>query len=460
MTDRPAGPAPRGLSRVLGLAFGVAVVIGGMIGSGIMRAPGVVAQGIASPPFILLAWVAGGAVTMLAAMPVVEAGASVPMAGGPFPIAERAFGPTVGFLTGWVNWLAWVGASAFVAVVFGEYVHRLGFAGGLSAGAIGCGLIAAVAVVNWLGTKVSGASQSLGSALKGAAFLLLAAVLFLSPRAPASAAATHAAAIGAASGSALVMAVRVIFQTYAGWDAAIYFSEEVTRPDRNVSRSIFGGIAMVAVLYVLMNAAVLHVLTPAAIAGSALAVGDAAKVSLGVAGDLAITAIGAMSLAAIANLIVMIASRVTWRMARDGALPPALGAVAKGGAPRRSVTLIAVVAMLFTATGSYESLVRISQPWITFSILMVCLSAIRLRIAEPDLERPWKMPLFPWIAIAAVLAQAGLIALMVWDDPMSGLLSALLAIAPLPIYLVFAGRWRSAAQQAFSQPPKGEAAHG
>ncbi|MGI9169077.1 MAG: APC family permease, partial [Caulobacteraceae bacterium] len=286
-----------------------------------------------------------------------------------------------------------------------------------------------------------------------------AAVLFLSPRTSGAATATRAAAIGATSGSALIMAVRVIFQTYAGWEAAIYFSEEVARPDRNVSRSIFGGIALVAVLSVVMNAAVLHVLAPAAIAGSTLAVGDAVRVSLGGAGDMAITAIGAVSLAAIANLIVMIASRVTWRMARDGALPPALGAVAAGGAPRRSVALMVVVCMAFTATGSYESLVRISQPWITFSILMVCLSAIRLRIAEPDLPRPWKMPLFPWIAILAVLAQAGLIALMVWDDPISGLLSAVLAIAALPIYLLFAGRWRSAAERAFSQPPDGETAH-
>ncbi|MDQ2860518.1 MAG: APC family permease [Pseudomonadota bacterium] len=348
MADHNAGQAPRGLLRVLGLVFGLAVVVGGMVGSGILRAPGVVAQGIASPPLILLAWVVGGALTMLAAMPVVEAGASVPKAGGPYPIAERAFGPTIGFLTGWVNWLAWVGAAAFVAVVFGEYVHRLGFAGGLSAGAIGCGLIAAAAVVNWLGTKVSGASQSLGSALKGAAFLLLAAILFLSPRASPASAATHASAIAAASGSALVMAIRVIFQTYAGWDAAIYFSEEVARPDRNVARSIFGGIAMVAVLYVLMNAAVLHVLSPAAIAGSTLAVGDAARVSLGGAGDMAITAIGALSLAAIANLIVMIASRVTWRMARDGALPPALGAVAS-------------VAPLSTAADSRRSTLFLSR---------------------------------------------------------------------------------------------------
>ena len=127
MTEQQPHAAPPSLLRVLGLVFGLAVVVGGMVGSGIMRAPGVVAQGITSPTLILLAWAAGGGVALLSAMPLVEAGSSVPKAGGAYPIAKRAFGPVVGFLTGWLSWLQYVASSAFIAVVFGEYVHRLGF---------------------------------------------------------------------------------------------------------------------------------------------------------------------------------------------------------------------------------------------------------------------------------------------------------------------------------------------
>ena len=115
-------------------------------------------------------------------------------------------------------------------------------------------------------------------------------MLFLSPRGPAVAA--HAPLSHAAGVAAIVMAIRVIYQTYAGWDGAIYFSEEVHRPDRNVARATFWGIGLVTVLYVLLNAAVLHVLPVDAIAGSQLALGDAAKVPLGVAGDVTITLIG------------------------------------------------------------------------------------------------------------------------------------------------------------------------
>ena len=95
MSDAPAPHAPRTLLRVLGLVFGLAVVVGSVIGSGILRAPGVVALGITNPTVILIAWAVGGAVAMLTAMPLVEAGSAIPHAGGAFPIVRRAFGPTV-----------------------------------------------------------------------------------------------------------------------------------------------------------------------------------------------------------------------------------------------------------------------------------------------------------------------------------------------------------------------------
>ena len=427
------------LSRVLGIVFGLAVVVGGIIGSGIMRAPGVVALGIHSVPMTLLFWAVGGGVALLTAMPLVEAGASIPKAGGSYPIATRAFGPATGFMTGWLTWLQLTASNAFISVVFGEYVHRLGLATALPTSVLAVGLIAATAAINLTGTRISGASQSVASAIKGGAFLLVAAVLFMSPRAPAGfhAAAIHPIATGAAAVSAIIMAIRVIYQTYAGWDAAIYFSEEVNSPNRNVARATFMGIGLVTIVYLLVNAALFHVLTPDQVAGSELAVGDAIKVSLGAIGNTAVTAIGAISLAAIVNLQIMAASRITFRMAADGVLPRFLARVAKGGAPRLSVAVVGVVSALFAGSGSYESIVRIYAPWSIGSILMICLSGIWLRYKEPSLDRPFRTPLFPALSILASLIQATLIAVVVIDDPASGFWSAVVTVAPLPLYLYF-----------------------
>ena len=114
------------LLRIFGLGFGLAVVIGGVVGSGIMRNPSVVAAGFPDPVWILLAWLGGGLFVAIDAMPTVELGAAIPLAGGPYSIISRAIGPRSGFLIGWADWCQLTVSTGFITVAFGEYVHRLG----------------------------------------------------------------------------------------------------------------------------------------------------------------------------------------------------------------------------------------------------------------------------------------------------------------------------------------------
>ena len=102
--------------------------------------------------------------------------------------------------------------------------------------------------------------------------------------------------------------------------------------------------------------------------------------------------------------------------------------------------MVVLASFVLAATGSYETIVTIYAPWSIGAIFMVCLSAIKLRVSEPDLPRPWKAPLFPLIHIGATLVQAALIAVVVIDDPKSGLASAAVAIAPVVVYFVLKRR--------------------
>ncbi len=114
------------LLRILGLAFGLAVVVGGVVGQGILRTPGIVAGAVPDPTLILALWALGGLLILIDACSLVELGASIPRAGGPYALAARAYGQTGGTVVGWADWMVSTLVIAFVSVVFGEYCHRLG----------------------------------------------------------------------------------------------------------------------------------------------------------------------------------------------------------------------------------------------------------------------------------------------------------------------------------------------
>ena len=79
---------------------------------------------------------------------------------------------------------------------------------------------------------------------------------------------------------ALVVALQSVIYTYDGWNGVVYFSEEVREPERNIPRSLFGGVLSVIAIYLLFNLALLYVLPLSQIAGNKLAIGTAAQVNL------------------------------------------------------------------------------------------------------------------------------------------------------------------------------------
>src|SRR6185295_16195225 len=98
------GAKPGGLLRILGVGFGLAVIVGSTLGIGILRSPGLVAAQLASPSGVLALWIVGGLYTLLGAICLTELGTMLPEAGGYYVYARRAFGTRVGFAVGWTDW--------------------------------------------------------------------------------------------------------------------------------------------------------------------------------------------------------------------------------------------------------------------------------------------------------------------------------------------------------------------
>jgi APA family basic amino acid/polyamine antiporter len=359
-------------------------------------------------------------------MSTVELAASVGLSGGPYAFARRAFGPFVGLATGITDWLGNVGGIAYVSVVFAEYLHRLGIGTLLPTGLIAALLPLAVCAVQWFGTRVSGRSQEAGSALKALAYGTLIAALLLAPRgAPVSS--VHLSPAVHALG--LIAAVRAIVGAYSGWNSAAYFCEEVRDPGRALVRGTFMGIGAVIAVYVLMNVALLRVLTPAEMAGGNLVAADAAARVFGtsVLADRVVTAISLIAVVTITNALLMQLPRILFAIGRDAGAP-LLSEVAANGTPRIALLSTGVIASLLATIGVYEILLSFSLSLVTAMSMCVNAAAIAVRLKEPGLARPYRMPLFPLPALFSLTVNSLLLAAFVYEDPVTSASAAGLLI--------------------------------
>jgi APA family basic amino acid/polyamine antiporter len=420
MADKHQGAAGE-LLRILGIGFGLAVVIGGIVGQGIMRTPGIVAGALPSEAWVLGAWALGGLLILVDACATVELGASVPRSGGPYVFAARAFGPTAGAMVGWADALSYTFGMSYVSVVFAEYAQRLGIGTMLPTGALAVLLIAVLGAINWTGTKTSGRSQIVGTALKGIGLTLLVLALWLTPaRGAALSSAPHALA-PVVTVAAIGTAMRAVAVTYGGWNAAVYCSEEMCQPERNIVRVTFGGILLVLVLYLTVNGALFHALSREQIAASNLPVADAAAAALGPVSGKVITILAILSVVAICNLMVMFVSRIVFAMARNGILPAFLTRVPKSGTPRMALLCTTAIAAFLASSGSYERLIALGAPFLIGVPAVTDIAAIAMRIREPDLERPFRMPLFPLPALVGFVVNALIVGAIVYEDPFDSL---------------------------------------
>lgn len=431
MTD-PAQPQGR-LLHILGLGFGLAGAVGGTIGAGILRTPGLVATQLPSAPLVLMAWLVGGLYALLGAVCTAELAAALPRAGGWSVYAERAFGRRAGLLVGWTDWLAHAIGLAWVATTVGELAQPLLPAhwgqGPLLIKGIALASLGLFTAIQLRGLRAGSASQEWLSLAKAAALLALVAGCLLWPL-PAEA--RQALERSPALGSAAVLALQAVITTYDGWASPLYFAEEFSEPERDLPRSLIGGVLAVLALYLLINGALLQVLPLPLLAHSQLPAALAARALLGPAGGVAITAVALVALLGLINTVVMAAPRILYGLGRAGLLPAFTTGVNPGGTPEAALLLTSGAASLLLLAGSFEQLLAMGAVLYVALPLAGVAALVALRRREPELARPfrcWAYPLPPLLIATVSLAFLAGAAL---NAPLTCLAAAALAGLALP----------------------------
>ena len=426
------------LLKVLGLTFGLAVTVGNVIGAGILRTPGDIAAQLPNFwPFISV-WIAGGLYALLGANALAELGTLVPRSGGQYVFVRRALGDYAGLVVGWSDWVSTCGTIAAVSIVIGEYALVL-FPGLRAVEVIALSVIAALTIVQWFGVRWGSWMQDVTSLLKALAFLfLIAACFYLGGRNPAAGAIEpeHEGSLLLA----FVLALQAVIYTYDGWSAVIYFSEEVKDPDRNVPRSMFGGVLSVIAIYLLLNIAFLRVVPLGSLAGQKLAAGVVARHLFGPYGDTVLRSLTIVALISAVNSNVLMAPRVLFAMSRDGLFWRGAREVNKGGTPDVALLFSSLLAGVFVVSGRFEQVIAALAFFFVANYTLSFLSLFVMRRRAPDAPRPYRAFGHPFTTGLALVASVAFLVGAVASDTRNSLVAMGVLALTVPVYALLRRR--------------------
>lgn len=420
------------LLRVLGVGFGIAVIIGNTIGAGIFRAPGSIAQQLPHPWLFLGVWVLGGLYALLGAISLAELGAMIPKSGGQYVFARYALGEYAGFIVGWSDWISTCGSAAAVALLIGQFAGALFKT--LDGSSVFIATIVAIffAALQWRGVIWGSTTQNITSFIKALAFCALIAAAFVFGGGGSFATREQLSLpTGIGLLAALVLSLQSVIYTYDGWSGVIYFSEEVTDPGRDVPRAMFGGVFTIIAIYLLVNLALLYVLPISQIAGQDFAAGVAAATIFGKHGNTIFLILTILSMLSAINAYHLMASRVLFAISRDGLFAKQAAAVNKGGTPAVALLISASVAMLFIVFGqTFDRVITVLAFFFVANYTLSFISVFVLRRREPQKERPYRAWGYPWTTALALIGSVLFLAGAVASDTRNSVYAlALLAIS-------------------------------
>jgi basic amino acid/polyamine antiporter, APA family len=469
VSSSPAGSSVTGLVRGLGLFAATAVVIGDVIGTGVFLKARVMTCNVGTPGLVLTVWVVAGLLSLAGALTYAELSARMPRAGGEYVFIRQAYGSLAGFLYGWTRFfVASGGGMAGLAAGFAIFINVL--AGGtLETRALAFNLPGALPVVTWqtivavaaivVVTVLNCTTVAVGGRIASVLTLFkIALVLAIGIGAMLLAdgswshfalADTGGACEGVATaarggpagfGAAMLGAL----WAYNGWNEVTYVAEEVKNPQRNLPLALIGGLGVIAILYVSVNAAYFYVLSPTEVAGvpasSSVATAVIARV-LGAGAGTAVAGVLAMSIFGALQIATLVCARVPYAMARDGMFFSGLTRVSRRThVPVRALLVQGAWAIILVLSGSYDTLTDYAIFSVLIFVALATSAVFVLRRRWPrndDVYRTWGYPVVPLLFL---IATAWLIVNTLMTTPGRALAGLGLMALGLPFYWYWS--WR------------------
>ena len=440
------------IKRRIGLVHAVALVVGGIIGSGIFISPRYVVRNASSIGETLLVWVFGGVLSMFGGLCFCELGTFIKKSGGEYIYLKLAYGRFIGFLFSWINiWVIEPCSFAILSLTFGLYATEPFFPSrGVASdnSSVKCHqrmvlvkLLAACSIcfltaMNCVSIRLAARAQVLFTSFK---ILAVASIIIVALIRPLSGSATelnHNVFSGSAvSLGSIGHAFYSVMFAYGGWNGLNAITEEVKDPKKNFPRTLMISIPLVTLCYVLMNVAYFSVLTKQEIlASDAVALTFASHLSP-VLGAI-MPAIVSLSCFGSLNSSLLRSSRVMFSIAREKQLPSCLAMIhRKSQAPIPAILMRAFLALLLLLPTNVENLLNwlMFVDWLVYGFVFVGL--IWLRRKKSTIPRSFKVNIL--IPIFMALVSLYFVSIPFISNPVESVFGLLVILFGIPVYFVF-----------------------
>jgi len=378
-----------------------ALIVGMVVGAGIFETPALVAANTGNERAVLLAWLLGGGMSLVGALCYAELATTYPHSGGTYYYLRRAFGQSVAFLFTWARMtVIQTGSIVLSAFVFGDYASQL-----LSLGEYSSAVYATAAIVILTGLNIVGVWQGKWTQVGLTAIaifgLLLLIVFGLTFASPSTSTAAESSATQTSFGSAMVF----VLLTYGGWNEAAYVSAELYQNERNMSRVLLVSIGLITGLYLLINWAYIQGIGLGGMTNSEAVATDLMRSALGEPGAILISILIAISTLGTTNAAIFTGARTNYALGQDFSLFSFLGhwnpqtkTPTSALLVQGLITLGLVLLGTLTRQG-FETMVDYTAPVFWFFFLLSGMSLLILRRREPELSRPFRVPVYPLLPI-------------------------------------------------------------
>lgn len=418
-------------------------MVGEVIAVGIFLTPAGMAKSLGSPLWLLIVWLAMGAMAVCGALCFGELASRFPEAGGGYVYLREAYGRPVAFLYGWMAVLVMdPGLTAALAVGMATYIGYISGLSPLGIKAVAVSTIFVLAIANMRGVRIGAGLVRWLTILKVGLLVFILIWGFglrlgsWSNFTPFVAQRANSTPLLAGLGGAVVAA----FFSFGGWWDVAKVAGEVREPAHTLPRALIYGVTIVTLIYILTSAVFLYLVPLGSATSGETFAAQAGEVLFGKAGGQIFAGIVVVTVLGSLAAIIMSAPRVYFAMARDGLFFPAAASIhPRFGTPARAIALQAVLAALLAALGNFNQIISY---FIFVVVIFIALTVTALfLLRRRDTHRPnYLTPGYPFTPIGFLFLVVLILFLLGSNEAFFGVAVVALGI---PVYYLFFRRRHS-----------------